>query len=104
MSSLTFETGVVKGIQIPFKSILYHFVIFAALTFFFLISRIKGDKQKIDLIFSVISLAILYAILDEVHQIFVPGRVFAIADILTDSAGVLFAALIYSLRFKEKKK
>ena len=49
------------------------------------------------LIFLTIDLAILYAISDEVHQLFVPGRAFAFADILTDSAGILFAVLIYVL-------
>tara|TARA_Y100000310_G_scaffold339461_1_gene432159 strand:+ start:31 stop:429 length:399 start_codon:yes stop_codon:yes gene_type:complete len=98
MSSLSFEGGGSGGIFI--KPILYHFVIFSALAFFFLISRIKGDKKKIDLLFSVISLAILYAISDEIHQLFVPGRAFTIADILTDSAGIFFASLIYSWRLK----
>ena len=50
-------------------------------------------------------IAILYAISDEIHQIFVPTRFFAISDILTDSAGILFATLIYlGLRFKDFKK
>ena len=31
------------------------------------------------------------------HQLFVPSRAFAVLDILTDSAGILFAGLIYSL-------
>jgi len=103
MSSLSFESRVLE-LKFLFKSILYHFLIFTALTGFLLISRIKGDKKRIDLIFSVVSLAILYAISDEFHQLFVPGRFFTIADILTDSAGVLFAALFYSIfSFKSEK-
>lgn len=32
---------------------------------------------------------VLYAITDEIHQIFVPGRAFQISDILVDSTGAL---------------
>ena len=49
-----------------------------------------------------IIITVLYGISDEIHQIFVPGRHFAILDILTDSAGILFASLLYSLlKFRE---
>lgn len=34
-----------------------------------------------------------YAITDEIHQIFVPGRAFQISDILVDSTGALIGAL-----------
>ena len=37
----------------------------------------------------------LYAILDEIHQTFVPGRGFQIIDILTDASGSLLGILIY---------
>ena len=105
MSSLSFEAGVPGPGGIALKSIIYHLVIFTLLTIFLLMSSIRGDKQKIDLIFSVISFTILYAISDEIHQLFVPGRYFTIADILTDSAGVLFATLFYSIfSFKSKNK
>ncbi|MBR5245872.1 MAG: VanZ family protein [Clostridia bacterium] len=32
---------------------------------------------------------VLYAVTDEIHQIFVPGRAFQISDILVDSTGAL---------------
>ena len=35
----------------------------------------------------------LYAILDEIHQIFVPGRSFQFIDILTDTSGCLLGIL-----------
>ena len=35
-----------------------------------------------------------YAISDEIHQLFVPGRSFQISDILTDTAGVITGTLI----------
>jgi len=40
------------------------------------------------------SLTILYAISDEIHQSFVPGRHARFADIMFDAAGALIALLI----------
>lgn len=40
----------------------------------------------------------LYAITDEVHQVFVPGRVGAIADVGIDSIGSFIAAALYVIR------
>ena len=37
----------------------------------------------------------LYAVTDEVHQIFVPGRTFLVGDIFIDSGGVLTGILIF---------
>ena len=93
VSSLTFKPGIPGGF--PWKPIAYHFYAFFFLAGFFLIALTKGKNKES--IFLVINLAILYAISDEVHQLFVPGRAFAFADILTDSAGILFAVLIYVL-------
>lgn len=36
---------------------------------------------------------VIYAITDEIHQIFVPGRAFQISDILVDSTGALIGAV-----------
>lgn len=35
-----------------------------------------------------------YAVLDEIHQLFVPGRSFQVTDILIDSLGVLTGAFV----------
>ena len=39
-------------------------------------------------------LSVLYAVTDELHQYFVPGRAAMARDVLIDSSGVLFAVLI----------
>ena len=36
----------------------------------------------------------MYSVIDEIHQIYVPGRSFQLSDILTDSAGSLLGILI----------
>lgn len=42
-------------------------------------------------------IGLIYAITDEIHQYFVPGRVFALKDILIDFSGVLTIFFIYVL-------
>jgi VanZ family protein len=34
-------------------------------------------------------------ILDEIHQLFVPGRTSAIGDVIADSAGIIWGILVY---------
>jgi len=93
VSSLIFPSSTGKGFN--WKPIAYHFYAFLIFSAFIIIAITKGKNKK--LIPLTIILAIIYAISDEVHQLFVPGRAFAFADILTDSAGILFAVLIYVL-------
>lgn len=76
-------------------AIVYHSIVFFLLSFFLLIS-IKGkNKMKTKYIIWTIAISLIYAISDEVHQLFVPGRVAGIKDILIDSAGILIATIIY---------
>ncbi|MBL7141986.1 VanZ family protein [Patescibacteria group bacterium] len=60
--------------------------------FFLLLARAMKQPLK-----WVIIISILYALLDEFHQGFVPGRDMALADICFDSAGVLIGYLIWPL-------
>lgn len=52
--------------------------------------------------------AVLYAVGDEIHQLFVPGRCGLLKDVLIDSAGALigagFVCLIYFTSEKVRKK
>jgi len=41
-----------------------------------------------------ITIAFAYAISDEIHQFFVPGRIFSIKDIISDSLGVITAQIV----------
>ena len=45
------------------------------------------------------AIAVLYAISDELHQYFVPGRSCELRDVLIDSAGALTGTLLYVLIF-----
>jgi len=101
MSSLTFAAGV-PGPEFRSKPIIYHFSIFFLFSFFLLIALLKGEKINLFLLAIIIS--IIYAISDEFHQLFVQGRYCSLSDVLTDSAGILFAGLVYTLRIKFKNK
>lgn len=63
-----------------------HFLLYFFLCFTFF----KGTKHAV---LSVV-LSILYGVLDELHQVFVPGRSAGFFDVFVDSVGVLLAGVI----------
>lgn len=74
---------------------IYHFVIFFLFSFFLFVA-IKGNKKvKINHLLLVLIISVSHAILDEVHQMFVPFRYPSFSDILTNSLGIFFSVLIY---------
>ena len=54
-------------------------------------SRLKGWRS----FFLALGFCILYAISDEIHQLYVPGRSGQIRDVLIDGSGVLVGSIIY---------
>lgn len=80
------------------KPILYHMTIF----FFFAIFLFISIPRK-RLIPMGIILTILYAILDELHQFFIPGRFYSILDMGWDLIGLSFAIVIYFIILQLKK-
>lgn len=101
ISSLTFETTPFKDF-LGIEAIAYHFYSFLFLSVFLLISLVQGKNKK--LILLAILLCVFYAITDEIHQLFVPGRTSTFSDVIIDFAGILFAGLIYSLHLKFNQK
>lgn len=86
-----------------------HFVEFAILGMLYIMSlgifkTIRNLNIKRFLI--AIAMAVLYAITDEVHQLFVAGRVGAVGDILIDALGALFGAgcIVVLLNLKRKNR
>ena len=64
-----------------------------ALTF---LTAFKGKKAALLPLFAFV-FCVLYALSDEIHQTFVPGRAFQTADILMDCVGALTGILLVSL-------
>lgn len=54
-------------------------------------------------IFTGILIAVIFAISDEVHQLFVPGRGGQLKDVLIDSAGAIVGVFIYKGLYLLKK-
>lgn len=90
VSSLSFPPSIEIN---SIKPLIYHFGIFFLLSFFLMISSVKGKYKKY-LLFT-IPLSFLYAVLDELHQSFVPFRDASMGDILTDIFGISFALILY---------
>lgn len=49
-------------------------------------------------------ICVIYAISDEVHQIFVPGRGCQVKDVIIDSAGAFVGILSYNLIYRIKER
>ena len=57
-------------------------------------------RKKKDIYLAII-FCILYAISDEVHQIFIHGRAFQVMDIMIDSCGAILGILLLNGKVKE---
>ncbi len=101
-STLTFG-GAGYGAGKNWMSIAYHIGIFFVLSLFLFISLIQGRKNPGLFFFSILVL-ISYAITDELHQFFVPGRFCSFADVGFDSIGIFFAFMIYFISLETRKK
>lgn len=86
------------GPRVDHLAIIYHFFAFFFLGLFFMISATRG--KHIEFFIPAITLAIFYSILDELHQYFVRGRFCSLGDIVTDSAGIFLAFIIYYIIIK----
>lgn len=97
------QKGLAISIDFPLKAVIYHIGIFFLFCSFLMIALSKG-KSKDWLFFAVIFSA-FYAITDELHQHFVPGRSVSVRDFLTDTLGITFASMIYyiSLKLRNRK-
>lgn len=75
--------------------ILYLLLIIASLSFGKLTKRIE---------YVTIVVALLYGVLDEIHQIFVPFRSFSIVDLIKDVVGILIVYLIIHRCYFSKRR
>lgn len=88
-----------SGEGFKYKSNIYHFGIFFILCLFAIISFSNCGKSENGKGIAII-LSIFYALIDELHQSFVPGRSVSAGDFITDSAGILLATIFYNIRIK----
>ncbi|MFX1457590.1 MAG: VanZ family protein [Promethearchaeota archaeon] len=82
-----------------FLNPLLHLFEFAFLTFLLF----YGFFSKIKAI-NIIMVSIFYAIIDEIHQFFVPNRYFDFFDLIIDFSGVILGFISYLIAYRLYKK
>lgn len=82
---------------------LAHATEYAVLGFLLAGSYMDKKRKRADIRIPII-IGALYAISDELHQLFIPGRSCEVMDMLIDSSGVLVGALIGLLAFTHGKR
>lgn len=74
-----------------------HFMEYAVLAMAFSYALWRQRVSKLKKILLAVMLTILYAITDEVHQLFVPGRSGRVFDVLIDSIGAIIGAMAFTI-------
>ncbi len=80
-----------------------YFILSILLLYALLISHYKFRKKYILTIIFAILLCFFYAITDEYHQTFIPGRTGQFSDVLIDTAGATIGVFGYSMIAKLKR-
>ena len=95
------------GTTLVFPDYFFHFSEFAALGFLMLRMIHPWDsyvKQSPSSTIAAIILSIIFACLDEFHQMFVPGRDASLLDLLSDTLGIITGVSICTWIIKVKAK
>jgi len=91
-SSLSSIPNTPKSLFIP---IIYHFVVFFLFSFLLIVSITGTKRISIKHILIILIISIGYALLDEFHQSFIPGRDAGLQDIITDVTGIVVGIFFY---------
>jgi len=79
-----------------------HFFIYCLLGFLVMNAMTRSEITKFYSVLMSFGIGVIYAITDELHQGFVPGRGPGLKDILIDSAGVCFGIFLFILIFRRR--
>ena len=83
---------------------LAHFGVYLILGILIANGLIYNKKSRINAILLALLICILYAISDEIHQIFIPGRSGQVSDVLIDSLGGLVGIVLLDLLRRRKRR
>ena len=100
MPEIVYIAGALNGIVRKMAHFSIYFV-FSVLMYLF-ISRYNIKNKSVKL--SAVSICLLYAISDEIHQYFVPGRSCEIRDVFIDLCGILSGIILICLIKQIKSK
>ena len=95
-SSLSYISISVGLTSIGLSDIFQHALEYSFLGFLLARGFNNSKFKKKFLILSIV-LAGFYGISDEIHQFFVPGRIFSLLDIITDFTGGILGVIIYKI-------
>ena len=82
--------------KIDHERLIFHFIEYGVLGVLLMLALLKleTDHAAAKLLVAVILIGVIYGVTDEIHQIFVPGRVFSLLDMVFDGLGTLIGAYI----------
>lgn len=83
--------------------IVAHFIEYTIFGFFFVRMVLFDSGIAVKRILAAFPAAVLLAVLDEVHQYYVPTRHFEFKDILVDAIGILAGTALYIILIGKKK-
>lgn len=84
-----------------FIGVIMHILEYATLAYL-LFRAIHHDKIITSKsILTIILLTLLYAVTDEIHQFFVPGRTFQLFDLFIDSLGAIIGSFVFKRIFEK---
>ena len=97
LSSVPMEEGRLAGwISLPpFVGNALHIPLFGVLAFLWMRAFDKNSFPLKKAVVYTVIIVLTYAVFDEFHQSFVPGRFASLGDILSDAIGCLAALIIY---------
>ena len=81
---------------------LAHFVMYLILGFLYVLKNADFAIEKLRR--NLFYIALLLPLLDEIHQIPIPGRTFSWYDIIADILGISFVLLFLTISYKSKQK
>jgi len=97
LSSISLQFPAIN--EFPFKDKGIHFIeygVLGALNSFALSRTLPTIKRTFTAMFAIF-LTVIWGVLDEIHQAFVPGRSSQIGDVLADSIGAIIGTAVYVL-------
>ena len=99
----TYAPQVLKPAFMDVSNLFYHVIEYMVLGFLLYRALVNSNcKHSMSL---TILIAILYGFTDEIHQLFVPSRVFSLLDILANSFGVVSSqSVLYIIKNLKIKK
>jgi len=106
LNSLEKEMYIEKYVKLVRKSA--HFFIYSILGLLVISLALEYSLDYKTIIISII-FCLLYAVSDEIHQLYVPGRSGEVRDVFIDTIGSFFGIILYFIcytkyiKFKEKK-